>query len=72
MDVYEPYLLKLGFLARTPRGRVAMRAAYEHLDLPWQPPPAGAATQAMTAQASLFPAADGGDATPQAGTPGRE
>ena len=72
MDVYEPYLLKLGFLARTPRGRVAMRAAYEHLDLPWQPPPAGAATQAMTAQASLFPAADGGDATPQAGPPGRE
>lgn len=35
-DVYEPYLLQLGFLARTPRGRVAMRAAYEHLNL--QPP----------------------------------
>ncbi len=33
-DVYEPYLLQLGFIARTPRGRVAMRAAYQHLKLP--------------------------------------
>ncbi len=33
-DVYEPYLLQLGFLARTPRGRIATRLAYEHLDLP--------------------------------------
>jgi len=32
-DVYEPYLLQLGFIARTPRGRVAMRAAYLHLGL---------------------------------------
>ncbi len=32
-DVLEPYLLQLGFLARTPRGRVATRLAYEHLDL---------------------------------------
>jgi holliday junction DNA helicase RuvB len=32
-DVYEPYLLQLGFLARTPRGRIAMRAAYQHLGL---------------------------------------
>jgi Holliday junction DNA helicase RuvB len=32
-DVYEPYLLQLGFIARTPRGRVAMRVAYEHLGL---------------------------------------
>jgi Holliday junction DNA helicase RuvB len=31
MDVYEPYLLQLGFLARTPRGRVATRSAYEHV-----------------------------------------
>jgi holliday junction DNA helicase RuvB len=30
-DVYEPYLLQLGFIARTPRGRIAMRAAYQHL-----------------------------------------
>jgi len=33
MDVYEPYLLQLGFLARTPRGRLATRLAYEHLSL---------------------------------------
>ena len=32
MDVYEPYLLQLGFLDRTPRGRVATRNAYKHLD----------------------------------------
>jgi len=31
MDVYEPYLLQLSFLERTPRGRVATRFAYEHL-----------------------------------------
>ncbi len=33
MDVYEPFLLQLGFLDRTPRGRVATRAAYKHLGL---------------------------------------
>ena len=31
MDVVEPYLLQLGFLDRTPRGRVATKAAYEHI-----------------------------------------
>jgi holliday junction DNA helicase RuvB len=35
MDVYEPYLLQLGFLARTPRGRVATRHAYEHIGVPY-------------------------------------
>ena len=30
-DVYEPYLLQLGFIARTPRGRVCMPNAYKHL-----------------------------------------
>lgn len=34
MDVYEPYLLQLGFLDRTPRGRLATRLAYEHLGRP--------------------------------------
>ena len=38
MDVYEPYLLQLGFLERTPRGRVATPAAYEHLDVPYGDP----------------------------------
>ena len=32
-DVYEPYLLQLGFIARTPRGRVCTRKAYEHLGI---------------------------------------
>lgn len=34
MDVYEPYLIQMGFLERTPRGRVATRRAYEHLGIP--------------------------------------
>lgn len=33
-DVYEPYLLQNGFLGRTPRGRIATAAAYEHLGYP--------------------------------------
>lgn len=33
-DVYEPYLLQIGFIQRTPRGRVVTNAAYEHFDLP--------------------------------------
>ena len=44
MDVVEPYLLQLGFLDRTPRGRVATRRAYEHLDFDYEEP----------AQPSLF------------------
>ncbi|MBI2868739.1 MAG: Holliday junction branch migration DNA helicase RuvB [Chloroflexi bacterium] len=41
MDVYEPYLLQLGFLERTPRGRVATSLAYRHLGIPNKkdPPP---------------------------------
>ncbi len=44
MDVVEPYLLQLGFLDRTPRGRVATRRAYEHLGIDYEDP----------AQPSLF------------------
>ena len=33
-DVYEPYLMQMGFLTRTPRGRCVTRRAYEHLDFP--------------------------------------
>lgn len=33
-DVYEPYLIQLGFIARTPRGRVALPNAYKHLGKP--------------------------------------
>jgi Holliday junction DNA helicase RuvB len=47
MDVYEPYLIQLGFLQRTPRGRLATRRAYEHLGLAYPAERAGA-------QASLF------------------
>ena len=36
-DVYEPYLMQIGFLARTPRGRCATRLAYEHLGIPFKP-----------------------------------
>ena len=45
MDVYEPYLLQIGFLQRTPRGRVATRAAYEHLGLPPHGRPGASAGQ---------------------------
>lgn len=38
MDVVEPYLLQLGFLDRTPQGRVATRRAYEHLGIPFIDP----------------------------------
>jgi Holliday junction DNA helicase RuvB len=44
MDVVEPYLLQLGFLDRTPRGRVATRRAYQHLGIAYEEP----------AQPSLF------------------
>lgn len=33
-DVYEPYLLKNGFIQRTPRGRVVTELAYSHLGIP--------------------------------------
>jgi len=38
MDVVEPYMLQLGFLDRTPQGRIATRRAYEHLGLPFVDP----------------------------------
>ena len=47
MDVVEPYLLQLGFLDRTPRGRVATRRAYEHLGLAYS-------REAGPQQATLF------------------
>jgi Holliday junction DNA helicase RuvB len=45
-DVYEPYLLQLGFIARTPRGRMIMRGGYEHLGL--------SMTEKQAKQVSLF------------------
>jgi len=38
-DVYEPYLMQLGFLERTPRGRLATSRAYEHLGIPYNKKP---------------------------------
>ncbi len=35
-DVYEPYLMQIGFIQRTPRGRIASNLAYEHLGYPQQ------------------------------------
>ncbi|WP_461040085.1 Holliday junction branch migration DNA helicase RuvB, partial [Tepidimicrobium xylanilyticum] len=35
-DVYEPYLLQIGFINRTPRGRVVSRKAYEHFKIPFK------------------------------------
>ncbi|MCW7999915.1 Holliday junction branch migration DNA helicase RuvB [Clostridium sp. cpc1] len=35
-DVYEPYLLQMGFLNRTPRGRIVTKRAYEHFNIPYE------------------------------------
>ncbi len=40
-DVYEPYLMQIGFLQRTPRGRIVTRAAYEYLNIPYSEHPDG-------------------------------
>ena len=37
-DAQEPYLIQVGFLQRTPRGRIATRLAYEHLGIGWKGP----------------------------------
>ena len=35
-DVYEPYLIQIGFIGRTVRGRIAMPAAYAHIGVPYE------------------------------------
>jgi len=50
-DVYEPYLMQIGFLQRTPRGRVVTAAAYAHLGYPV---PAQKTEQAENLQQRLF------------------
>ena len=37
-DVYEPYLMQIGYLSRTPRGRCVTRLAYDHLGIPYRAP----------------------------------
>lgn len=49
-DVYEPYLMQIGFLARTPRGRCVTRQAYEHLGLPYTE----TRSTIVTGQTSIF------------------
>jgi Holliday junction DNA helicase RuvB len=46
MDVYEPYLIQLGFLQRTPRGRIATKRAYEHMGISYP--------VSLSAQQALF------------------
>ena len=51
-DVYEPYLMQLGFVSRTPRGRCVTRLAYEHLGI--TPPPGSGIPGAAGTQISTF------------------
>ena len=47
-DVYEPYLMQIGYLSRTPRGRCATRLAYEHLGIAYK------SAEEETPQMNLF------------------
>lgn len=38
LDIYEPYLMQLGFIERTPRGRIATKLAYQHLGIKYEGP----------------------------------
>ncbi len=57
MDVVEPYLLQLGFIERTPRGRLATPRAYQHLGLPYT----GTKALAPDLQPTLFGAGPSAD-----------
>ena len=52
-DVYEPYLLQLGFISRTPRGRMILRGGYEHLGFKM--------TEKQRAQISIFDSSENND-----------
>lgn len=54
-DVYEPYLMQIGFLSRTPRGRCATRLAYDHLGIPYD------SSTVSGAQLELFEKLTGGN-----------
>ena len=47
-DVYEPYLMQIGYLSRTPRGRCVTRLAYEHLGIPFR------AADTPSSQSTIF------------------
>ena len=57
-DVYEPYLLQLGFIQRTPRGRYVTRLAYEHLGIK---PPLSKQSKEANDQLKFFEESDSGD-----------
>ncbi|MBQ7828541.1 MAG: Holliday junction branch migration DNA helicase RuvB [Clostridia bacterium] len=52
-DVYEPYLIQNGFIARTPKGRYATPAAYAHLGIPYSAPSGPAAVSDDSEQLSI-------------------
>ena len=62
-DVYEPFLMQLGFINRTPRGRCVTRLAYEHLGLrpPKTMPSAGSPAGGVEGQIDLFSDEEDGD-----------
>lgn len=37
-DIYEPYLMQIGYISKTPRGRILSEAAFKHLGIPWPGP----------------------------------
>ena len=49
-DVYEPYLMQIGYLSRTPRGRCVTRLAYEHLGIEFR----GKQTSETNSQIGIF------------------
>ena len=51
-DVYEPYLLQLGFINRTPRGRCATESAYRHMGVKF--PEKRGAVQESVKQTKIF------------------
>ncbi len=53
-DVYEPFLLQLGFLQRTPRGRIATRRAYDHLGMPFTEKTQPLSDESSAQQGRLF------------------
>ena len=55
-DVCEPYLMQIGFLSRTPRGRCATKLAYDHLGIPYQPD--GASKLQGASQIAMFDGED--------------
>jgi len=53
-DVYEPYLMQIGYLSRTPRGRCVTRLAYEHLGIAYKEPGPSKSDAEASAQIDIF------------------